>query len=875
MRKLSQFDPLSRRQTSPAKALRIAAGIGAAIVLCMAQGAARAQAPDAPSSQPVSAPQGYSIHQTVDLGGHIVNLSGADAMYSTLVNLQSGPRVLGQTIEMHALPGNKNPLIDSLSGFTSGFGGDPNNLVRLNFYKGKLFQFSGMFRRDRQYFDYNLLGNPNIPNGLSIPIGPSNAPVGSLAWPQVMHSSVLFNTVRRMTDVNLTILPLSKFTYHVGYSHYTMEGPTLSPSYSIFKYDALLQQYQRNGTDEFSGAIDWKPSDKTTVTYQQFVNHYKMDSFFTLNPKDFMVQEADGTPVYLGNWDSVTPYGIGACTTTSMGSAYTDKTHYTILSPPNTPGGLPIINPACAVVTSYSRTQPTRIILPTEILHFQSSALKDVSMNGNITYTLGTMDLPSYYEDVQGLNGTAREQTYSGGYARGHRSAFVIDYGIVWQVAKKVSVSDQVNYSTVHQPGYSNVPAPATLNTPKDTTTSTGNQTINYSGPLTPGVGTLPHGINGYLTYNYFGQQFTINTLTVRWDATPRASFALGYRYLNHNIGQGVPHNGNIVYGDPVSGTVSITENGGIFNAALRPTSNWQLNGTAIVSYADNVLTPVAPRQRQQYRVHTQYRPKPWATISGSFSDRERHNNTNNITEADRQAAEVAGEEIQPYIEPIDHVDHSRFMGVGATIAKNEHWGVDLTYAFTDVYTATNMCYTSGANGPNYPGTATLTAAGTPNVCPGVFARGSTTQLVSWIARDFMSAPTNSGTVALTMSPNKKVHSNLGYRISAVNGSQFFNDARAVNGSLNSTYQTPFATFSYAVRPSWIWSAEYNYYGYGEGGPSGAQYCSTTTSFTATVVPCTSSTITGPVGLTEPPSGLTGPRNFHSNNVTLGMHYEF
>lgn len=871
MRKLSRFYPLSRRQPTPVTALRVAAGIGVAIALCIMPGVTRAQAPDAPPSQSVSAPQGYSIHQTVDLGGHMVNLSGADAMYSTLVNIQSGPRVLGQTFELHALPGNKNPLIDSLTGFTSGFGGDPNNLVRLNFYKGKLFEFSGMFRRDRQYFDYDLLGNPNIPTGLSTPIGPSNAPVGQLAWPQVMHSSVLFNTVRRMTDVNLTILPLSKFTYHVGYSHYTMEGPTLSPSYTIAKYDALLEQYQRNGTDEFTGAVDWKPSDKTKVTYEQIVNHYKMDSFFTLNPKDFMVQEADGTRAYLGNWDSVTPYGIAACNTTSMGSAYTDKTHYTILSPAQTPGGLPIINPACAVVTSYTRTQPTRIILPTEILRFQSSALKNVSMNGNFTYTLGTSDLPSYYENFQGLNGTVRDSSWTGGYARSHRSAFVADYGILWQASKTVSLSDQVNYSTVHQPGYSDVPVPTTLNTPKDTATSTGNQTINYSGPLIPGTGTLPHGINGVLTYGYFGQQFLINTLTVRWDATPRASFALGWRYLNHNIGQGVPHTGPIQETDPVSGKVAITEQGGIFNAALRPATNWQLNGTAIISYADNALTPVAARQRQQYRVHTQYRPKPWATISGSFTDRERHNNTNNITAEDRQNEP----DLPPYIEPIDHVDHSRFFGVGATLAPNERYGLDLNYAFSDVYTATNICYTSGANGPNYPGTATLTDAGTPNVCPGIFARGSTTQLVSWIARDFMSAPTQSGSVALTMSPNKKLHSDIGYRVSAVDGSQFFNDARAVNGSLNSTYLTPFATLSYAVRPSWIWSAEYNYYGYGEGGPSGAQYCSTTTSFTATVVPCTSSTITGPVGLTEPPSGLTAPRNFHANNVTLGMHYEF
>ena len=112
----------------------------------------------------------------------------------------------------------------------------------------------------------------------------------------------------------------------------------------------------------------------------------------------------------------------------------------------------------------------------------------------------------------------------------------------------------------------------------------------------------------------------------------PRARFALTYRYSNRNIGQGVPHQGPIpiVVSDPVSGTITINENAGVFNAALHPTKNWDLNGTVEIGYADNAFTAVGQRQFKTYRVHTLYRPKTWATISGSFSDRERHNNTNN-----------------------------------------------------------------------------------------------------------------------------------------------------------------------------------------------------------------------------------------------------
>ena len=177
---------------------------------------------------------------------------GSRAMYDTLVNLQSGPRMLGQTFEMRALPGNKHPLFDNLSAFSSGFGGDPYNFTKVNVTKGKLYEFSGLFRRDRQYFDYDLLGNPNLPSGYSIPIGNLMAP--PYAWPQVNDSPFLFNTVRRMTDTNLTLLPLSKVTFRFAYSQNIFQGPSLTPSgNAVAGYEVLLEEYQRNSTDDFTG----------------------------------------------------------------------------------------------------------------------------------------------------------------------------------------------------------------------------------------------------------------------------------------------------------------------------------------------------------------------------------------------------------------------------------------------------------------------------------------------------------------------------------------------------------------------------------------------------------------------------------------------
>jgi len=208
--------------------------------------------------------------------------------------------------------------------------------------------------------------------------------------------------VRRMTDTNLTVLPLSKVTYRVGYSQNIFQGPSLSPSgYQFAKYDAILEEYQRNSTDDFTGAIEWKPVQGTQVTFEEQVDHYKADSFFTMAPGDFIAQEADGTKVALDDYDSETPYPASACTANSVGAT-------PLFSAPQTPGGLPVINAACAVVTSYLRSQPTRILYPTETVRLQSASIRNISMNGDFRYTKANMNLPNYYDSYQGLNGATR-----------------------------------------------------------------------------------------------------------------------------------------------------------------------------------------------------------------------------------------------------------------------------------------------------------------------------------------------------------------------------------------------------------------------------------------------------------------------------------
>ena len=839
---------------------------GLVIAIPMAACIALAQEPAAIPSK-MTTPEGYSAHHTVDVGGRVANKVGSGAMYDTMVNLQSGPRVSGESMELHKLGTNTHALVDDARITGSGFGGDPYNFAKISMSKARLYEFNGIFRRNRQYFDYDLLGNPNLPKGISVPIGPSATPTGSLAWPQVQHSSVMTNSVRRMTDTDLVLFPLSKVSLHLSYSQNVMQGSSLLPARSggILKYSALLAQYQRHSTDEFTAAVDWKPVQGTSVTYEQRFLNYKENSYFTLDPNGFLVQEADGTPAYLGNWDLVSngavntattfsPYSTAACNSNSIINA-------TTVLYPSSNGGKPIIDPACSVTTSYQRTNPYRTTLPSETLRFQSNSIKNLSFNGQGSYSRATLNMPNYFEGASGLNGTARNEYYSA-FGTGKREVYNADFGVVWQATKAFSLADQVSLMANAQPGSLTVSGYTKLATP----TTAGTETINYTGTLASTVTTgsgLVTGMSSGTGYGYFGNEQLTNNLTAAWTPTPKTNLSLTYRWSNRNIGLNNP----AVVTTPTRTTIAINENGGIFNAAYRVTANWDINGSVEAIYDDNAFTAMSPRQMLHYRIHTKVRPAKWASFTAAYNEMDRHNNTNNTG-----TTALYG--------PLNHVDQNRTASMTGMLTPNEHIAINFDYAHSDVYTATNICYTAqdsgfltGNTSPYFAGAASVSSTGAPLTCPTSATNSTPTQ---WLARAFMDAPSQNGSVGVMVNPNDKVKYDLGYRISSTNGNQFFTDARAVNGSLNSSYQTPYASVDWTVRPGLVWKAEYNYYGYGEASHTGAQYCtmnSVATASASNIVPCSS--LSASTGMNSGNAGMTAPRVFHANNVTLGVHYEF
>jgi hypothetical protein len=246
----------------------------------------------------------------------------------------------------------------------------------------------------------------------------------------------------------------------------------------------------------------------------------------------------------------------------------------------------------------------------------------------------------------------------------------------------------------------------------------------------------------------------------------------------------------------------------------------------------------------------------------------ERHNNTNNTG-----AASLYGQ--------LKHVDYSRTVSVTGMITPNDRLAFDFDYAYNDVYTATNICYAAqdsgmlaGTTSPYFAAAASVDSTGAPLTCQ---TSSTSTTPSQWWARSFTDAPTQYGSAGIVFTPRDKLKWGAGYHANGVRGSQFFTDARAVNGSLHSTYQTPYANVNWTLHPGLVWKAEYNYFAYSEDSdPSGSQYCtlnSVATAAASNIVSCASMPVS--TGMNSSPAGLTAPRAFHSTNLTLGIHYEF
>ena len=545
---------------------------------------------------------GYVIHQSVDLGGHIADHSGSGAVYDTMVNLQTGPRILEESLDLRAVDPSHAILFDHLSTNSFGYGGDPNSVSFLNIAKGKIYDFRGSFRRDRQYFDYDLLANPLIP--------PTSTP-----FIPILDSTHLYNTVRRMTDLNLTLIPLGPVSVRIDYNHNVMEGPSTSTIH--VGTEALLTQFWRNSTDSYTAGLDWKPIPLTSFSYDEFITHYKGDTSWQLTGLNYQLSNA--TPVSLGI--DISSLWASPCTA------------------PFTSSGA--VNPTCNGFLGYSRSAPTRTLVPTEQLRFQSASIPKLTMNGRVLYSGATSNLTNFNEVFNGLTSrSALRESVVTGSAHITRVNVNADYSLTWQITPKITGTNVFDFWYFRMPGTNtftetDYAGTSMLNPPGATTTTT-----------TP-------------DYQFINQKTKTDTFVVAWDVTTRARLSAGYRYRSRIIT------------DAGGDFIPIHEDWGLFGAALRPTTQLRVNFNVEAMYADNAFTRISPRQLQHYIMRTTYKPHTWLTFAGTVNIRESRDN----------------------VDTVNHLEHNRDFSFGTSISPSERWSLDLNYAYDNVYSSTIECY--------------------------------------------------------------------------------------------------------------------------------------------------------------------------------------
>ena len=81
---------------------------------------------------------------------------------------------------------------------------------------------------------------------------------------------------RRMTHIDLTLLPQSVVSFRFGYSHNNMTGPSYTSIH--IGTDALLLQPWNTTMNAYLFGADWKVAPRTVLSYDQFLYYYKGDT---------------------------------------------------------------------------------------------------------------------------------------------------------------------------------------------------------------------------------------------------------------------------------------------------------------------------------------------------------------------------------------------------------------------------------------------------------------------------------------------------------------------------------------------------------------------------------------------------------------------
>ena len=761
----------------------------------------------------------YNIKQTAEFGYRFTSTAGNRSMYNTFVNLNPGPRLLDYTLEMRSL-NHAGWLFDSFYLTNFGYGGDPNNVTRLRAYKNKWYNFSGTFRRDRNFWDYNLLANPLNPLPTFTVAPPGFSPL-------ITFSPHHMEVTRRMSDFNLTLMPQSRVRFRVGYTRNISEGPSFTSFHE--GTDVLLFQPWKTTLNSYQFGVDFKFLPRTNISYDQFFHHYKGDPSWVLNARPF--QLSDGTPVDLG-LPLNPPPANQPCAAPFIAPV-----------PPST---VFTVNPACNGYLAYNRNGRVRTDYPTEQISFQSSYFKNVDFSGRFTYSASDNDVLGFDEFFRGLVTRTRQRQFSeNGTPRGRRISVTADWAMTAHINEKFRIVHTFRFSNFRLPGSldfqecsffgtSMLVAPRVFTSglplagrcPPPSATSPGSPAHSASSPADIIVG---------LNSRFLGQDSKVNTIEAEYDFNRRIGGRLGYRYGRRRIlhreataevllffpslanrgacaGATLPPecvlqaDGSILADtlDSEEDETVINEHSALIGFWTRPVDEVRISLDVELLSADNTLTRISPRQSQRYKSRLTYKPVNWMSWGASLNILERRNN----------------------VDQVFHKQHSRSYGVSLVMDPKEWIGFDVGYDYNDIFSHTNICYTLGF-GPLPPGSTPCPVVGSPSPISGISHYTNRTEF---------------GYGDIRVKPFKRLTTNLGFAISNVSGETTFLAPTAPPGPLQFTYYRPYAGFALEMYRGLSWKGSWGFYEYNE---------------------------------KAPPDPFSTSRDFRVHTVTLGVRYAF
>jgi hypothetical protein len=740
---------------------------------------------------------GYEIHQSIEAGYRFQDQTGSEAMYGTLVDLHQGPRILEQTLSMQAEK-NQGLLFDNLWISSFGWGGDPENVLRARVDKNKWYRFQGSFRRNQNFFNYDLLANPLNPAS-SVP----NVPV--------LESPHAFYTRRRMSDVDLVLLPQSRLSFRLGYSRVNMTGNAYTSVHE--GTDALLNVPWNTTSDVYRVGADWRFAPRTVVSYDQFFTYYKGDTSSQLAPFESGLL-AGGTGVELG-----LPFNTAASQPCAAPLLVTGE-----------------VNPACNGYFDYSRTQRTRTSFRTEQLSLRSNFFQRLDVTGQYAYSDGSMKLPAFDELFAGLITRTRARMFeTTGSDRANPINVNADLGLTWRVTTRLRVVDMFRFDGFRIPGMWNQPTVTLFGA---TLLSTPNVFGVATCPPPFTAATCPQhsassGADAVVDVlnSSFNQHRNTNTIQLQYDISPKLMARAGYRYQRRHFTRDfmdvqqqlflptLPNRGACAGQPLVNGvcTIDVTdEDSLVFESnshSLLAGVSARLSAVTRITYdgellwTDRALTRVSPRRESRNRLQVTSSPVHWMVIGGSLNLLESSNGDS----------------------AVDYKSHFRNYGFNLSVTPKQRIGADLFYNYSDVQQNALICFNDTP-----PAGVVLPVVTNATACTD--DPGNPLLTDSYYINN-----THFGMGSLMLKPLTRVTTRVGYSITSVDGKTTQFNILQPLASLAYNYHQPVANVMVDLGHNLSWNAGWNYYQYGE------------------------KSFVGPTAL----------RYFHANTATISMRWAF